>query len=119
MIAMEDVDFQRNGTVIVVSADNWDASNDFDFVRWRSACQDQARLTEGLPGSMHGVHICFPQNGSFREFLYSALIKMTVSILNPLLKVRVRIHRGTLYSFDNSVPIIHDQCLANTNPSPW
>jgi len=93
MIAMEDLDFQRHGTVILVSAEDW--GSNLDFSRWRGdSAKHTGNLTEALPGSIYGVHICFPQNGSFRSYLFSTLLKITVSVLNPLLNVRVRIHRG-------------------------
>mmetsp|Transcript_31307 Transcript_31307/g.75331 ORF Transcript_31307/g.75331 Transcript_31307/m.75331 type:complete len:461 (-) Transcript_31307:820-2202(-) len=94
MIAMEDMDFQKHGTVGIVSAAEVDDSFDLDFAGWRDGAKWVGQLNEALPGFLRGVHICFPQNGSFRRFLYSSLINITVSVLNPLLKVRVRIHRG-------------------------
>mmetsp|Transcript_31304 Transcript_31304/g.75322 ORF Transcript_31304/g.75322 Transcript_31304/m.75322 type:complete len:286 (-) Transcript_31304:1422-2279(-) len=96
MIAMEDMDFQKHGTVGIVSAAEVDDSFDLDFAGWRDGAQRVAKMTESLPGSTHGVHICFPWNGSFRSYLFSSLLNITVSVLNPLLKVRVRIHRGKM-----------------------
>ena len=94
MVAMEDVDIQRNGTVGIVSAAEFDSGFEFDFAGLRDGAQRSGQLSESLPGSMHGVHICFPRTRSFRSFLFSSLIRVSVSVLNPLLKVRVRIHRG-------------------------
>ena len=97
MIAVEDTGFQKNGCVAVVSAADFDSGFDFDFAGWRDGAQRTGQLAEALPGSTQGVHICFPRNGSFRSYLFSSLIKITVSVLNPLLKVRVRIHRGKFH----------------------
>ncbi|CAJ1968357.1 unnamed protein product [Cylindrotheca closterium] len=94
MIAMEDMDFQQHGTVAIVSAAEVGDSFDLDFNGWRDGARRVAQLTEALPGSSNGVHICFPRNGSFRSYLFSSLLNIAVSVLSPLLKVRVRIHRG-------------------------
>ena len=97
MISMEDLNFQRNGSVFVVLADNFDSFTDLNIARWQGGVQRHGRLADALPGSTHCVHICFPRNGSYRSFLYSWVIKMLVSVLNPLWKLRVRIHRGTVH----------------------
>ena len=94
MIAMEDLDFQRNGIVAIISSAEFGSSYELDFSGWRDGARRAGQLTEALPGSTQGVHICFPRDRSFRSFLFSSLIKITISVLNPLLKVRVRIHRG-------------------------
>jgi len=97
MIAMEDMDFQKHGTVFIVSAAEVEGGCELDLAGWRGdSAKRAARMTESLPGSTHGVHICFPWNGSFRSFVFSSLLNITVSVLNPLLKVRVRIHRGKM-----------------------
>jgi len=94
MIAIEDLDFQRNGMVIIVSSAEFGSSFELDFNGWREGAIRSGEQTEALPGSLQGLHICFPRDRSFRSFLFSSLIKITISVLNPLLKVRVRIHRG-------------------------
>ena len=91
---MEDIEIQKNGVITIVSAAEVDDSFELDFSGWRDGAKRAGRLTEALPGLAHGVHICFPRNGSFRSFLYSSLINFTISVMNPLLQVRVRIHRG-------------------------
>ena len=98
MVAIEQVDFQRNGVVGVISAATGARNSKFEYewTKWRDIARRAAQLSEALPGTMHGVHICFPQKSeqSFQSFLFSALVNVAVSALNPLLKVRVRIHRG-------------------------
>lgn len=96
MIAMEDLSFQKNGMVGIVSAAAVDNSFELDFAGWRDGTMRTAQLSEALPGYTRGTHICFPRNGSFRSLLFSSLVNITVSVLNPLLKVRLRIHRGAM-----------------------
>merc|ERR1711935_481539 len=97
MIAMEDINFQRNGFVSIVSAKECGSCFDSsDIAGWRNGATGAGRLSDALPGTYRGVHICFPSNNSIRSYMFSSLVYFAVSVLSPLLKVRVRVHRGEI-----------------------
>jgi len=97
MIAMEDVNFQRKSVIAIVSAKECGSSFDpSDISGWRNGAKAAGRLSDALPGTYRGVHICFPSNNSIRSYMFSSLVYFAVSVLSPLLKVLVRVHRGEI-----------------------
>jgi hypothetical protein len=115
MIAMEDITVQKKGFVTIITADNMEGG-ETNLSFWKNSVKQMVRLHQGLPGSLHGTHVVIKNLNTVAGLMFSYVIQMTAHALNPLLKIRMRIHKGECGAFVYCVGIIY--VVKNTSSLP-
>ena len=99
MVALEDIEVQRRGTVIIVSPSDIKGRKTLIDSQDQQYLKKVAELTNALPGRVQGLHVVSFQSHRLLDTIswntFSSLIYFLIRALKPGLQVRVRLHHGT------------------------